>query len=913
MSSTTTTVTPEATDPIVISSIEQLLLISEQLKKKADLLFAKCLFEEAIKTYAEALCLLSKRRGHADGEVCAIKCFANQAACLIKLKNYEKAVQAVEVAISIPSVNLDIHMYSKLWHRRFICQEAMGNLPQALYSLDRAIGIIPSSEEFLSARDKLIEAIATKHGIVPLPDMPSAITVEEVDDMIKFILQNGGQPQIVGPRLELLVNKRGNLDLHNKDGKNILWALCQVAVMRTAKGISDAVKKIQVKKAEEENNKNKEESSNKEGEKKEEEDKVEILISGDDVFSLLELVIKGGAKSEQRYVKDGNKTPLQLISLAGAVRSAQLLIKTGASSLTVDEQGWNPLLVALSPTGPNAGRNNPIVQILIENSADPNACNAQGIHPLSLACQSGDIQSVLFLLSKGSKINLRDKMGFSPMVWTKVACRNQVLAPEIVKILLQTAENIVATVPNLMIEIKEDMKCCDLSGMLAKLEAALAAVTKQVETEEISDEEKSEKITTSLLSIFISMFNIPKEFLNLNVENILLLDTKNSGRCNNIYEVLYIHLMTMLPNSLNKRWKLNSNSTMGEELVVAVNNDKGDAKPESGNNPLGLVSVTTLALKDESISGMVRRGHPLEQCWLNILLSAAKGPCTVDPLLDVIHSSNVNGNSGTADENLKFYQNKAYLDYLNLIENHIRKHFGSVIPVTSTMEYICANYSNLLILNDNSYWFNLLNLYNKKRAAGLITKTTPTANELNLNFIKLNGNLGSNIEKYVEDLKNNIVNNNITNLLLIIDYTDGSSNFNFYNEIIKTFVNLTKNHGTVLLYEVFYNYNEVSSLISNYPNENDCFASKILTSNRYKSQNFNYVIPFNSTDEAVTQKAIEEGKQENEEKKEEEKKEEEKPKENKLLPAVLNSSNIYMISTPSFIFKKSAVSVWKLE
>lgn len=1010
-------------------TIAELLTTAENLKKKADLLFAKQSFETAIETYGEALNALIKRRGSPDGEITAMKCFSNQAACLIKMKEYEKAVKSLEIAISIPSSNLDLHMYSKLWHRRAICQEALGNLPHAVYSLDRAIGIIPNSEEFLQYRDKLIGSIVEKHGVVPLPDLPAAVSETEIEEMIKMILQCGAQPQLVMPKLEALVAKRGHIDTHVKDGKNLMWAVCQAAVMRAARATGEMVKKAQ--KAAEEAKKKKEEeaaargataggadvagataavaaaSVSDEGSKKEEEEvkekkegddkkaaagadgdkdkpKEPPLIEADDVFPVLELLIKSGAKSEQRYVKDGNKTPLQLMALAGARRCCRLLLATGATVFTVDDQQWSPLLVACSPNGPCTGRNADVVHDLLEAKAEVNHTNLAGVHALSLACQSGDIKSIIALLSRGCKINLRCKMGFSPIVWTKIACRNPMLGTEICKMLLETAEGVKKTVPQLVMEMKEDMQCCDTNNMISKLGqgfAKLVALKKEQDAmepsklAELPSEQVVKDVGRRMLEHYARMFNIPADFCDGAPEHTLLVDPK--GRCNNIYEMMYVHFMAMAPKSLSKRWRVQTASAKDGAIVTTTPNPPaaasavdstdgavatadatsaaGDkessvaasapAPAPAGNNPLGEVAVTSLVVTDSTFATMVKNAHPLEQCWLNILLTASAGPdpSNPPPVVDVIHAAarktppQPSDNSSSMNESEMFYQHRIYEGYVKLVEQMLVTHYSAVIPVTSTLEFIITTYHDVLVVDRSKYWTQLLNLYHQKKkqdaikAAGEDTAAAAAATPAPVSIGGLTVPLPSGEEetlpaaqkaKCVEAISTFYSNGGSQGgaMLYIHDYTEPQ----IHDKQLA--IDMIKQHtqssdgGDVLLYEVFYNYNKADSNVTNYINTDQIYMCKVLRELGYESSSFTYVIPSTASDVDAS-KAPAEGEAETPATGADGEKAPDAaatasnttmpPEPPKEVPAAKNTDGVYIISSPSWINKKNALSVWK--
>jgi ankyrin repeat protein len=52
---------------------------------------------------------------------------------------------------------------------------------------------------------------------------------------------------------------------------------------------------------------------------------------------------------------------------------------------------------------------------LLEQGADPNAAKTDGVHPLHLAAQRGDLPIVSLLLAHGADINARDSKGWTPL------------------------------------------------------------------------------------------------------------------------------------------------------------------------------------------------------------------------------------------------------------------------------------------------------------------------------------------------------------------------------------------------------------------------------------------------------------------------------------------------------------------
>ncbi len=68
-----------------------------------------------------------------------------------------------------------------------------------------------------------------------------------------------------------------------------------------------------------------------------------------------------------------------------------------------------PLIEALSQTD--------MVALLLQNGADPNRANAQGLTPLILAAQSGNVEVTRLLLAHGAKVNETGKMRQTPLAY----------------------------------------------------------------------------------------------------------------------------------------------------------------------------------------------------------------------------------------------------------------------------------------------------------------------------------------------------------------------------------------------------------------------------------------------------------------------------------------------------------------
>ena len=176
---------------------------AERLKRAADLCFAKGEYDNAISTYDLTIETLNPLRGSSIGEFLAIKALANQASTYLKLEEFEKVVATCNLALTVPSVSLDVHLKSKLYHRKSVALGAMKKFEAALQFVDFGISLgetslVPSFDEL---REDLVKSISSKL-IVPILPRPIAFTAVEVGTMISFFFDNRGDPNVLIPMLE---------------------------------------------------------------------------------------------------------------------------------------------------------------------------------------------------------------------------------------------------------------------------------------------------------------------------------------------------------------------------------------------------------------------------------------------------------------------------------------------------------------------------------------------------------------------------------------------------------------------------------------------------------------------------------------------------------------------------------------
>ena len=130
---------------------------------------------------------------------------------------------------------------------------------------------------------------------------------------------------------------------------------------------------------------------------------------GDDVPAVTTILLHKEAKVDA-VNKDGNQ-PLHVACMKGNIKSARLLLSSGASSCVSNNYGKTPLHCA-------AGRRTECVElcdILLTHDADIHATDNNGNQPLHLACMNGNIKSARLLLSSGASSCVSNNYGKTPL------------------------------------------------------------------------------------------------------------------------------------------------------------------------------------------------------------------------------------------------------------------------------------------------------------------------------------------------------------------------------------------------------------------------------------------------------------------------------------------------------------------
>ena len=232
---------------------------------------------------------------------------------LMKKEKYASALTLLKAAVALPSFHFDRCTKAKLLEMEVIAKLKLelskDSTGQTIRHAD--------DDDFYSrtyANGSMRNGIQFKH----LPPL----TEEEVDVIINSILESQAAPPVISSIFTDL-EKRSDLDKLNNVGHNIMWALCQSAIMRADMN-----------------------------------DKPDEYI-----FTPLEYLIRRGCRAEQRFgitepTQSGlslqinpGRTPLQMLALSGATRCADYLISEGARIESYDIDGWTPLLVACATNG----------------------------------------------------------------------------------------------------------------------------------------------------------------------------------------------------------------------------------------------------------------------------------------------------------------------------------------------------------------------------------------------------------------------------------------------------------------------------------------------------------------------------------------------------------------------------------
>jgi tetratricopeptide (TPR) repeat protein len=657
--------------------IQKLLDAAELKKKEADLVFTRSNFNEAIQLYSSVIMLLAPLRATPFGELIALRCFSNQIQCHLKLSEWEKAIQVCRFALTVPCSAHEVHLAQKIHTRCALALESLGQFEPALYAIDRAISYDATSADLDHIRLRLIESLnLDKTKIFAVPPRPVNFASEEVSRIIVEILKTRGQPEAIMPALKALVARSVYIDRRDEKGFNIMWAVCRAAIHRSAIPNEHP----------------------------------------DDVYPLLEILVMHGSRAEQRYSsidKDHNQshqqhqTPLMLFAIAGAVDCAKLLLKTGASVMTCDGEGWTPLLVACAPSSPrinheNKGAiapNDEMVEMLLEHKAQVNAQNAQGLAALHCAAQAGDIHSAALLIHANAKLNLRSANGFTPIVWALIGAKGNRKA-DMVQMLLDACltplENESPTKPKAE-EPSEDSE--------EKGDPAVTSTSPASEETEVSQERKQlheecvEDMKCFLLSHLILQLKFVLQDFLMNYEKAQkAIGNEDANNNKPAAHLVQRRVADALGRVTGVVTDLGGKEEMVPKYLTTV------------TNSLVLYSTFLTKLKKEFLPEelfkqwrpvdnpqlAVQSADPIDQARLTIIMTSATGPNTKEPPL----SRNV-----TDD----FMLCGRYPDYRMLIRETLVSVMSTSVPSSFAIDRILQEQKIVLLMNTGAdYWLQCL-------------------------------------------------------------------------------------------------------------------------------------------------------------------------------------------------------------
>ena len=135
---------------------------------------------------------------------------------------------------------------------------------------------------------------------------------------------------------------------------------------------------------------------------------------------------------EARNAKD--ESPLMMAALRGNLEAARTLIERDAD---VNKTGWTPLHYAASSASEHALA---MVQLLLEHSAYIDATSPNGVTPLMMAAEYGQIDVARLLLQEGADPTLKNPQGLTALDFARKAERDG-LARDIVRAMQQQRPN----------------------------------------------------------------------------------------------------------------------------------------------------------------------------------------------------------------------------------------------------------------------------------------------------------------------------------------------------------------------------------------------------------------------------------------------------------------------------------------
>ena len=366
-------------------------------KKEADLKYVRQDFSNAILAYNDLLSQLQQLGSVPDVELMQLRTASSALQCLMKLENYEEALQMSIFALSCPSLILAPHLASKLYLMKSKVLLHFKEYEAAIICLDRSIALefemqrkemkkgewegnnkCTVSDKNKEYRDELTELICSeREGFVAIPPIPKPLPDDELVAICKSILQlsapsilnvnvTSAEPLIdavdeIKTSLEALLANRGFLDRKvylNQSNNDIIAITADTLVDDATKAAKQwtEVNMVQLvcsaavninrycfeRKSRERQMRIPAEGTQSNGEG------VKDPLNPDIVAPLLQLLLDKGSLATQRIADDKYSTPLHLTCWANAVECTAILIHYGALAIVTDVNGYNPLLVACS-------------------------------------------------------------------------------------------------------------------------------------------------------------------------------------------------------------------------------------------------------------------------------------------------------------------------------------------------------------------------------------------------------------------------------------------------------------------------------------------------------------------------------------------------------------------------------------
>lgn len=124
------------------------------------------------------------------------------------------------------------------------------------------------------------------------------------------------------------------------------------------------------------------------------------------------------------------RTPLHWAVESGTIGIVRLLLENGASPNSQDNDGLSPLHVAVSKCAFKSDRWYRLYREIfgyVVSRADINISDINGVSPLHLAAELGDVESIRTLIEYGAWVNIQDHQGETPLFYAVRENQNQAI------------------------------------------------------------------------------------------------------------------------------------------------------------------------------------------------------------------------------------------------------------------------------------------------------------------------------------------------------------------------------------------------------------------------------------------------------------------------------------------------------